>query len=323
MNSGVNTLNPKIEKYLSDLTRELSQLNQIEREELIREIRSHIQSSLDESTGTNPEENTEAVLQRFGTAQELAQRFLAESGATRQKNVSQILKEGGRARVLVENPEQPWPGLFGIVKDSATWRGLVYALLLFPLGIFYFSYATTGFALSVGLLILIIGFLIAACFLAGSSLLGRSQLGLMQFFLDLKVRIEEPELPAKGLMGFVKQHVFSTLAWKRMGYLFLSLPLGTFYFTVLVALLSGSLGLTFGCLLNLLGVNHLFLPHNAVNIHWNWSPIYNTDSPFMYGVVWNLFGIALGISAFFLAFHFVRLIVAVERRLGQYLLADL
>ena len=305
-------MSPKVEAYLVNLSNLLGSFERPEREELIREIRDHIQQALAELPGGESEGNMEQVLARLGSPQELAQRFLAE-GKVRRKDVPRILASE-RPRIRVEGETQPWPGLFGIVLDPATWKGLLYVFLVFPLCIFYFCYSVTGFSLSLGLLILIIGIPIAALFLAGSSLLGRFHLGIMQVLLGLGVRLEEPPEPARGLRAFVKQHVLSTLAWKRLGYLFLSFPLGTAYFTVFFSLLVCSVALFFGGLGDLIGLNHYW-----VDFSWDGGRFFG------YGPhpVFDLFGMGFGIVLFFSTFHLIRLVMGLERRLGKYLLADL
>ena len=56
---------------------------------------------------------------------------------------------------------------FGVALRSQTYLNLVYLLLAFPLGVFYFTLLVTGISLGFGLLIVWIGgFILAGMFVA-------------------------------------------------------------------------------------------------------------------------------------------------------------
>lgn len=54
---------------------------------------------------------------------------------------------------------------FGVALQGRTYLNLLYLLIVFPLGIIYFTIVINGFSISIGLLILIIGVFIAFLFL--------------------------------------------------------------------------------------------------------------------------------------------------------------
>jgi hypothetical protein len=60
---------------------------------------------------------------------------------------------------MPRRPRAEFPGsffqrLWFWLKDGRTWASLVYLVLMMPIGVFYFSFAITGLAAGVGLIVL-------------------------------------------------------------------------------------------------------------------------------------------------------------------------
>lgn len=131
---------------------------------------------------------------------------------------------------------------FGIMAESRAWGGLLYLLLLLPLGIIYFSWAVTGLSLSLGVFVLFIGLPLTWLFLLsvrGMALLeGRVVEALTGIRMPRRPLFSNRNL---NFWGRLKSIVMDKYTWFSLIYLIICLPLGTFYFSLLITLIAVSL----------------------------------------------------------------------------------
>ena len=139
---------------------------------------------------------------------------------------------------------------FGVALQGRTYMNLLYLLIMFPLGIIYFTIIITGFSISISLLILIIGIFIAFLFLilvrGISTLHLHYASSLLSFELPPKV---ETVTPGKGLFDHLKNILSDGKTYTSMVYMFLELPLGIIYFTLIITFLAVSVTFTFSPIL--------------------------------------------------------------------------
>ena len=131
---------------------------------------------------------------------------------------------------------------FGVVLRGQTYMNLLYLLLSFPLGIFYFVFLVTGISLGIALVIVWVGLLILAGVFAAWYAFIAFERGMAIGML----REDIPPISRQDLSGMTLWKKFTaTLAnpvtWKGLAYLIAKFPLGTISFVVLVSLLSVSL----------------------------------------------------------------------------------
>lgn len=142
-------------------------------------------------------------------------------------------------------PAKPhWPGFFKIFLEPKAYGALLYLLLSMPLGIFAFTWVTTGMGLSLGFMILIIGLPFLLLWLLSCRALGWMEARSIQFLMGEK-KTENVILP-KGMGVFEKAKGLFTdkFTWLSLVYLLLKLPLGIVHFTVLVTGVALSAALT-------------------------------------------------------------------------------
>lgn len=136
---------------------------------------------------------------------------------------------------------------FGVYAQGRTYLNLLYLLLLFPLGIFYFVYTVTLFSVSAGLLVTIFGIFLLYLFLVSLPFLLKAQGWLMEKLVGVKLPPQEPNLSTEG--NFIKKAIGALknkVILKAFAYfLFVAMPVGIIVFTVMVTLLSTSIGLIF------------------------------------------------------------------------------
>ncbi len=129
--------------------------------------------------------------------------------------------------------------LFGVIIRGQSYLNILYLLLAFPLGIFYFVFLITGFSLGLALLIIWIGLLILPLMFAGSWLLAMFERQLAIWLLNEKIPpMAQPLPPEKGTLDRIKAHLSNPVTWKSLVYLFARFPLGIFSFVVVVFCIS-------------------------------------------------------------------------------------
>ncbi len=133
---------------------------------------------------------------------------------------------------------------FSVYRNPKTYTSLIYLLLIFPLGIAFFVYAVTGFSVSIGLVVTIVGIFLLYIFLWSLPRI----MYIMGLLTDWLVGIKMPEKVYKPYYeGTFFRKALSSLRdsriWKTLLYfLFPAMPFGIAAFTIVVTLLSVSLG---------------------------------------------------------------------------------
>ena len=125
---------------------------------------------------------------------------------------------------------------FRVLTESKTWRSVGYLLLAFPLGIFYFVFLVTGFAVGFGLLITLMGIPILVGVLAAGYGLGEFERLISNQLLETSITRTGKISQAEGFWEKLKQLVMSSETWKRVFYLFLKFPFGIIGFVFVVTM---------------------------------------------------------------------------------------
>ncbi len=116
---------------------------------------------------------------------------------------------------------------FGVVVKEQSYLNLIYLLLAFPLGLFYFVFLVTGLSLGFGLLIIWIGIPILLLMLVawwGLTAFER-QLAILLLHVDISPMSLE-SAKGQGIWERLKAHLSNPITWKGLVYLFAKFPLG-------------------------------------------------------------------------------------------------
>lgn len=140
--------------------------------------------------------------------------------------------------------EFEWPrSLVGVVWDPETYQAILYLLLSLPLGVFYFVFLITGFALGLGLAIVWIGLpILLLMMLSVYGLTGFERL-LAIHLLGKDVTPLREVLPQESAWEWLKGVLTTPATWKGLLFLLLKMPFGIFSFVVTVTLLAISVAL--------------------------------------------------------------------------------
>ena len=128
---------------------------------------------------------------------------------------------------------------FSIITKPEPWLNILYNLISFPLGIFYFVFLLTGIVLGLSLLIIWIGIFILLTMMLIWWYLSVFERELAILFCRVKIApMKRENGEAKSLWGKFVLHLKQPVTWKGLIFLFLKFPIGIMQFVVTVTLIS-------------------------------------------------------------------------------------
>jgi hypothetical protein len=232
------TMIKSVEDYLDVLKKELQGSDTATIQDALADAEEHLRAALaslrEEQPKMSEEEALNKVIEQYGSPDETSSAY---------KEVERRTLPG-LAREISHQQDSVFKRFLGVYEDPRAWGALLYMLISLVTGIVYFTWVVTGLSLSLSLAIFIFGLLFAVFFivsLRGLSLLeGRIVEGL------LGVRMPRRSLFfQKGTTWFdrLKTNLTDKHVWLTLVYLFLQMPLGVIYFTLIVTLFALSIGL--------------------------------------------------------------------------------
>jgi MFS family permease len=131
---------------------------------------------------------------------------------------------------------------FGVYADARAWGALLYMLIAFVTGVFYFSWAVTGLSLSISFAIFIFGLPLALLFLLSVRGLALLEGRLVEALLGVRMP-RRPLFSHQDMKWFdrLKALVLDKNTWLMLVYMIIQFVLGTSYFVLIVTVLSFSL----------------------------------------------------------------------------------
>ena len=141
---------------------------------------------------------------------------------------------------------EPISGLgrsLGVVTNPQSYMNIVYLLLAFPIGTFYFVFLVTGLSLGFGLSITLLGIPLLGLVLGGSWALCKFERNLAGILLKVDIPAGSSRPESKGLWSRVKALLKDRVTWTGMFYLLLKFPLGIATFTSVVTLMAVTVAL--------------------------------------------------------------------------------
>jgi uncharacterized membrane protein len=227
-----------IDRYLAELRKALSGADPATIQDALSDAEEHLTTALAQALETEPQASPEALLDRivttYGAPEEVAAAYKEMEHMT---TVTLARADGGASRSLLRR-------LFGVVGDIRAYAAVLYMCFSLITGIVYFTWAAAGLSLSVGLLVLIIGFPFLTLFLLSARGIALIEGRLVEAVLGERM----PRRPVfrrrdLGMWGGIKALFGDRTTWLAILYMVLQLPLGIIYFTLIVTLGSVSLGL--------------------------------------------------------------------------------
>jgi hypothetical protein len=128
---------------------------------------------------------------------------------------------------------------FRVMVKWQSYLNLLYLLVTFPLGVFYFVFLVSGLSLGISLLIVWVGIPILLLVGFGWWLLARFERSLAVHLLNEDVPpMKRPSNPNADLWTRFKEYLTNPVTWKSLFYLLMKFPLGIATFVILTTLVS-------------------------------------------------------------------------------------
>jgi len=299
-----------INEYLEQLRRALRGADPALVQDALYDAEEHLRAELAEQPGRDEAAMLEHVVGSYGAPDEVAEIYRDQ-----EIKIQRAIRPPPppQRRSLVGR-------FFGVAADPHTYGALFYMLLAMTTGTFYFTWAVTGLSLSAGLAVLIIGIPFMVLFLGSVRGLSLLEGRIVETMLGVRMPRRPPYPSQQGmpLMKRIGAMFTDGRTWGTLLYMLLMLPLGIFYFTVTVVLISVSLAFIAapGALLfdsfGWSGLGHFFVD-KQVTINWG----FGAHVP---GWGDAIFMCLVGVALLFATLHLVRGMGRLHGQLAKQLL---
>jgi uncharacterized membrane protein len=224
-----------IDEYLDLLKTELQGSDAATVQDALADAEEHLRAAhanlREKQPELSEEEALNSVIEQYGSPAETASAY----AEVERRTVPQLSRENIKY-------ESALTRFFGVYTDARAWGSLLYMLIAFVTGIFYFTWAVTGFSLSVSFALFIFGLPFALLFflsVRGLALLeGRLVEGLLGVRMPRRPLFTQQNLKWLALL---KELAMDKHTWFSTLYMFIQFILGTVYFVLFVTVLSFSL----------------------------------------------------------------------------------
>lgn len=220
-----------IADYLDQLRLELAHADPALVQDALYDAEEYLRSEL----AANPREGEEALLARiassYGRPAEVADIY---------RDTEATVARALRAPAPMKTSQgRPAGGVFGVLTDARAYAALLYMLLSLFTGLFYFTWASTGVSLGLGLSLLVIGIPFIILFLATVRVLSLVEGRIVETLLGERM----PRRPAYtsregGWLVRIGRLFSDPRTWGTLIYQVMMLPLGVLYFSLAITLLS-------------------------------------------------------------------------------------
>ncbi len=222
-----------IEEYLRQLRRELTGSDPATVQDALADAEEYLRNGTDQLLGDNPglseSDALERVVGEYGSPPEVAGAY---------KDIEKRLAPPFAPRHQTDGRSAA-ARFFGVFVDPRAYASLFYMFFALATGIFYFTWVITGVSLSVSLMILVIGLPVLALFLLSVRGLSLVEGRIVEALLGVRMPRRSPssEKHLKLWERFVRLFTDRRL-WFTMVYMIAQLPLGVFYFTIFVTMIT-------------------------------------------------------------------------------------
>ena len=225
-----------LEEYLARLRTALAGADPATIQDALADAEEHLASALAQLKEKDPaivEESAMAnIMESYGTPDEVAAAY------KEMESMTPIAFAQPSPGGLVRRK----PGFFGVLGDLHAYAALLYMLLSLVTGIVYFTWATAGLSLSLGLLVLIIGIPFLSAFLLSIRGLALIEGRLVEAVLGERM----PRRPVffrsdLGWLKGIKALFTERTTWTALLYMILQMPLGIIYFTFMITCIAVAL----------------------------------------------------------------------------------
>jgi uncharacterized membrane protein len=211
-----------VDQYLEALRAALRGADPALVQDALFDAEEHLRAEIGQHPDSDEATMLAKIVGTYGAPDEVADAYRANE-ATIQKAL----------RTPVPRPHQSALGrFFGVFLDPRAYLCLIYLLLSLVTGIAYFTFATVGLSMSLGLAVLIVGVPFFLAFIGIARVVALAEGRIVESLLGVRM----PRRPPYRDVGTpfwqrVGEMLKDPRTWSTLLYLLLMLPLGVFYFT--------------------------------------------------------------------------------------------
>jgi len=223
-----------VEEYLEALKNELKDSDTATIRDALSDAEEHLRAALanfrEKQPGASEEEVMNRVIEQYGSPEETASAYRE----VERRTAPQLAQETSRK-------VPPLAHFFGVYADARAWGALLYMLIAFVTGVFYFSWAVTGLATSISFALFIFGLPFALLFFLSVRGLALLEGRIVEALLGIRMP-RRPLFSQQNLkwMGRIKELALVKHTWFSILYMLIQFVLGTIYFVLFVIVLSFS-----------------------------------------------------------------------------------
>ncbi|HEY3778094.1 MAG TPA: sensor domain-containing protein [Rhizomicrobium sp.] len=227
---------PTVRAYLAELRNALKGASPGLISDALADAEEHLQGEIAANPQKNESEILAAVVETYGTPEEIAEEYRSMEAAI-----------AGPFPKPEPKPDRHH-GFFGIIGDPRAYGALMYMLLAFVTGSFYFTWAVVGISLAIPFFLFIFGIPFALLFIGSVRILGHVEGRIVEGLLGVRMprRLPAQASADDSIWARIGSALADVRTWSSLIYLLLMLPLGVVYFTLAVIGSAITLGLIGG-----------------------------------------------------------------------------
>jgi uncharacterized membrane protein len=214
-----------VEQYLDALRTALSGADPALVQDALFDAEEHLRAELAQHPADVEGDVLARIVSSYGAPDEVADAYRANEATIQKALRTPVPRAYGTALGR----------FFGVYADPRAYLCLLYLLLALVTGIAYFTFATVGLSLSIGLAILIIGVPFFLAFIGITRVVALAEGRIVESLLGVRMPRRPPyrdrDTPFWRRVG---EMLKDPRTWSTLLYLLLMLPLGIFYFTFAV-----------------------------------------------------------------------------------------
>lgn len=224
-----------IEEYLEQLKSEMQGQDAALVQDALADAEEHLRAAMTSLREKQPnlaeDPVLDQVIEQYGSPSETASAY----AEVERRTVPQLARE-------TPKPQSAAGGFFSVYTDPRAWGALLYMLISFVTGVFYFSWAVTGLATSISFALFIFGLPFALLFFLSIRGLALLEGRMVEALLGIRMP-RRPLFTQQNLKWIerLKELASDRHTWFSILYMFIQFILGTIYFVLFTIVLSFSL----------------------------------------------------------------------------------